>query len=72
VVFSDIMESGEVLDLANLRIKSPAREWFRFETPASGGRGAAGAHSRSKNSFVPASWIFRTGSKPVRIVIYFS
>jgi hypothetical protein len=25
VVFSNIMESGEVLDLANLRVKSPAR-----------------------------------------------
>jgi hypothetical protein len=57
VVFSDIMESGEVLDLANLRVKSPARtarvvplldasEWRT--------RRSRCAQVAQKKSFVPA------------------
>jgi hypothetical protein len=35
------------------------REWFRFETPASGGRGAAGAHKSLKKLFCASHRKFR-------------
>jgi hypothetical protein len=50
------MESGEVLDLGETRqVAARTARVVRFETPASGERGAVGAHKSTKTlSFQPS------------------
>ena len=46
------MESGEVLDLGETRqVAARTARVIRFETPASGERGAVGAHKSTKKLF---------------------
>jgi len=46
------MESGEVLDLGETRqVAARTARVIRFETPASGERGAVGAHESTKKLF---------------------
>jgi hypothetical protein len=47
------MESGEVLDLGETRqVAARTARVIRFETPASGERGAVGAHKSTKKTLL--------------------
>jgi hypothetical protein len=47
-------ERCSILRTCALSRRLARREWFRFETPASGGRGAAGAHKSLKKTLLCA------------------
>jgi len=54
VVYTEnLMESGEVLDLGETRqVAARTARVIRFETPASGERGAVGAHKSTKKTLL--------------------